>query len=95
MKETTSCGQSPSFPIHLVGGTFGAHRFHLIELDYSEAMLQSRVRRANPNSTFHAMFDEFPVESRGDLLRFMESRKGWNITLEKLKRLWPELARLL
>jgi len=64
-----------SFPTHLLEGGFGANRFHLIDVDYNEAMLRARANRADPLRTFVLLTNEFSLESLEGLPRFMHSRK--------------------
>ncbi len=84
-----------SFPIHLTGGVFGAYRFHLIEIEYSESMLRSRARRANPEAAFDSILNELSIESQRDLLASLESKTSWRIALQAARRLFPEMVRLL
>ncbi len=62
-----------SFPSHLLNGVFGANRFHLIDFDYSEAMLRSRAKRADPLATFTSIIDLLPAEALQDLVPYMRN----------------------
>jgi len=64
-----------SFPVHLMDGVFGANRFHLIDVNYNEAMLRARANRADPLGTFASLTDGFSSEGLQTLVRYMRSRK--------------------
>ena len=63
-----------NFPSHLLSGVLGANRFHLIDVDYNEAMLRRRANRADPHATFTSIIDRSSRESLEDLLPYMRNR---------------------
>jgi hypothetical protein len=63
-----------SFPSHLLDGVIGANRFHLIDVDYNEAMLRARANRADPLATFTSMTDRLSFEALQDLVPYMRNR---------------------
>lgn len=62
-----------SFPSHLLDGVFGADRFHLIEVEYSESMLRSRANRADPLATFTSIVDLISPEALHDLIPYLRN----------------------
>lgn len=63
-----------SFPTHLLGGVIGANRFHLIDVEYNEAMLRTRANRADPLGSFTSLTHGLSLESSQNLARYMRNR---------------------
>ncbi len=63
-----------SFCTHLLGGVFGATRFHLIDVYYTEAMLRARVDRADSFDTYNSVMEEISPEGLEELLSYMRSK---------------------
>lgn len=64
-----------SFPVHLLGGSFGAYRFQLLEVEYNGPMLRARADGADPFGTFDSMTKNLSPEELEALLKWMRSKK--------------------